>query len=84
MALTMPMMWGPSTPTKALASKARRELDSPKSEAMSLPSSAGLISCYEEGVGMSEADAILDGNQHLGSSVDTTCLLYTSPSPRDS
>ena len=72
MALTMPMMWGPSAPANASASKARREVESPKSEAMSLPSSAGLISCYEERVCMSEADAILDGNQSLGSSMDPT------------
>lgn len=52
--------------------RARRVESAVKSEAMRLSSSAGLISCYEEGVCMSEADAVLEGDSPLGAADDVS------------
>ena len=52
--------------------RARRVESAVKSEAMRSPSSAGLISCYEEGVCMSEADAVLEGDSSLGAADDVS------------
>ena len=50
----------------AFAMAVRRACSSRKSEARGLPGSAGLISCYEEGAVMSEADALLEEGAPLG------------------
>ena len=52
--------------------RARRVESAVKSEAMRSPSSAGLISYYEEGVCMSEADAVLEGDSSLGAADDVS------------
>ena len=52
--------------------RARRVESAVKSEAMRLSSSAGLISCYEEGVCMSEADAVLEEDSSLGAADDVS------------
>ena len=53
-------MWGDVPKRMAVATAVRRAGGSRKSEAIALRGSAGLISCYDEGGVMSEADALLE------------------------
>ncbi len=59
-------MWGDVPKRMAVATAVRRAGGSRKSEAIALRGSAGLISCYDEGGVMSEADALLEEGAPLG------------------